>query len=483
MAHSLTHYVGFSDAMQPKKLSISCLLKAKLSQKIVFWVFLSLIAIEALILIPSVQRREQELLEQLTEVSSAKVNWLIETYPMISNQEFIVQLRHLKIETIFGKITGGILYDSQGKPIHQFGEIPALDWELVKSDRLKLKQRNLNRYDIAWRLEDIPGNYILILRHDVSLIGIELWAYKARIAGLVVLISLVVTSTTMFVLGKTVILPVLQLRDDLLAAGEALSQDLPAPNFYSCSVKRTDELGEVMQAFKQMFERAHQEISERKAAEARLRSEQEKSETLLLNILPSAIAEKLKNGENNIADGFASVTILFADIVGFTQLSQQVSPADLVQLLNHIFSAFDRLSEKHQLEKIKTIGDAYMVVGGLPIHRPDHAEAIAAMALDMQDAIADFNAQNKFDLTMRIGINSGPVVAGVIGTKKFIYDLWGDAVNTASRMESHGIPGEIQVTESTYDLLKNKYSFQPRGKIHIKGKGEMMTYLLKKSDG
>lgn len=469
-------------SMHDKKLSLFYLIKARLSKRIVFWVFLSLIAIEAIILIPSAQRREQELLEQLTEVSSAKVSWLIQTYPMISSQEFIVQLRRLKIETMFGKIIGGILYDSQGKTLHQFGEIPSLDWEQVMSDRLKLKPHDLDRYDLAWKLEHIPGNYILILRHDVSLIGIELWAYKARIAGLVVLISLVVTSTTMFVLGKTVIFPVLQLRDDILGAGEALSQDLPTPDFYSCSVQRTDELGEVMQAFKQMFERVHQEIAERKQAEEMLRGEQQKSETLLLNILPTAIAKKLKNGENHIADGFASVTILFADIVGFTQLSQQTSPADLVQLLNHIFSAFDRLSEKHQLEKIKTIGDAYMVVGGLPIPRPDHAEAIAAMALDMQDAIADFNAQNKSDLTMRIGINTGAAIAGVIGTKKFIYDLWGDAVNTAYRMESHGIPGEIQVTESTYNLLKNKYSFQPRGKIHIKGKGKMTTYLLKKSD-
>jgi hypothetical protein len=203
---------------------------------------------------------------------------------------------------MFGKIIGGILYDSQGKAIHKFGEIPTLDWEQVQSDRLKLKQTHLDRYDIAWKLEHIPGKYTLILRHDLSLICRELWAYKARIAGLVILISLVVTSTTIFVLGKTVILPVLQMRDDLIAAGEALSKDLPAPKFYSCSVQRTDELGEVMQAFKQMFTRVHEEISERKAAEARLRSEQEKSETLLLNILPSAIAEKLKNGENNIAE-------------------------------------------------------------------------------------------------------------------------------------------------------------------------------------
>ncbi|NEP43083.1 MAG: adenylate/guanylate cyclase domain-containing protein, partial [Okeania sp. SIO2H7] len=197
-----------------------------------------------------------------------------------------------------------------------------------------------------------------------------------------------------------------------------------------------------------------------------------------LNILPSTIAKKLKEGEKNIADGFAEVTILFADIVGFTQLSEKTSPQELVSLLNDIFSRFDRLTDKHDLEKIKTIGDAYMVVGGLPMPRGNSAEAIAEMALDMLEEIARFNSENNLDFSIRIGINTGPVVAGVIGTKKFIYDLWGDAVNTASRMESHGIPDTIQVSEATYNILKDKYLFEERGRILIKGKGEMNTYLL-----
>ncbi|MGL5060190.1 MAG: adenylate/guanylate cyclase domain-containing protein, partial [Microcoleus sp.] len=203
-------------------------------------------------------------------------------------------------------------------------------------------------------------------------------------------------------------------------------------------------------------------------------------ESLLLNILPEPIAERLKKAEEGlIADKFEEATVLFADLVNFTQISTTMPATKLVYLLNEIFSTFDRLTEKHGLEKIKTIGDAYMVAAGIPTPRADGAEAIAEMALDMLSAIKELNVKlgTKFDL--RIGINSGPVVAGVIGTKKFIYDLWGNAVNTASRMESHGIPGRIQVSIYTYQLLEDIYDFENRGAIEIKGKGAMHTYLLR----
>lgn len=225
--------------------------------------------------------------------------------------------------------------------------------------------------------------------------------------------------------------------------------------------------------------RLEKEIKKRKRVELALRLAQEKSERLLLNILPAKIAEKLKKSEGSIASRFESATVLFADIVGFTSLAARISPLELVSLLNQIFSDFDKLTEKHSLEKIKTIGDAYMVAGGLPVPREDHAEAIADMALDMQSAIANFQTDIGASFAIRIGIHTGPVVAGVIGTKKFTYDLWGDTVNVASRMESLGLPGYIQVTAAIWELLKDKYVFEERGAISVKGKGDLITYWLK----
>ncbi len=209
-----------------------------------------------------------------------------------------------------------------------------------------------------------------------------------------------------------------------------------------------------------------------------VKSEQEKSERLLLNILPQPIAQRLKNEEGIIADTFAEATVLFADIVDFTRLATHIPATDVVALLNDIFSLFDSLAEKHGLEKIKTIGDAYMVVGGLPTPRPDHAEAIADMALDMQKSVGGKSRDTGGLLQVRMGIHTGPVVAGVIGTRKFIYDLWGDTVNIASRMESFGVPGAIQVTPEAYERLNASYRLEQRGTVQVKGKGEMLTYLL-----
>jgi class 3 adenylate cyclase len=206
-----------------------------------------------------------------------------------------------------------------------------------------------------------------------------------------------------------------------------------------------------------------------------LLAEEERSERLLLNVLPAPIAERLKQGEGVIADAFPEVTVLFADLVDFTRRSQQVSPAQVVATLNELFSAFDRLAQRHGLEKIKTIGDAYMVAGGLPNPRPDHAQAVAEMALAMQEEVAGRADPGGQPLQVRIGIDTGPVEAGVIGTSKFSYDLWGDTVNTASRMESHGVAGCIQVTARTYQRLRDRYRFQRRGPIPVRGKGEMVT--------
>jgi adenylate cyclase len=213
---------------------------------------------------------------------------------------------------------------------------------------------------------------------------------------------------------------------------------------------------------------------------AQLQVERTKSERLLLNVLPKAIAERLKAGQRTIVDSFIDSTVLFADIVGFTRISAKQSPQRTVQLLNDIFSSFDRIAEQLELEKIKTIGDAYMVVSGVPVIRNDHAGVCATAAFEFLDAVRAFNRRHQLDWAIRIGMNSGPVVAGIIGTRKFAYDLWGDTVNIASRMESHGQPGQIQVSEATKKLLEGKYDFQPVGVIAIKNSPDMPTYLLQR---
>jgi adenylate cyclase len=202
------------------------------------------------------------------------------------------------------------------------------------------------------------------------------------------------------------------------------------------------------------------------------------SERLLLNILPGSIAERLKHDAGIIAESHGDVTVVFADVVDFTPFTERTAPERVVGVLDEIFSAFDGLAERLGLEKIKTIGDAYMVVAGLPDPRPDHAAAAAEMALAMQEELGRLCTALDLDLAIRIGMDSGPVIAGVIGRHKFTYDLWGDTVNTASRMESSGLPGRIQVTEAVFERLRSAYAFEARGEIEIKGKGRLRTYLL-----
>ncbi len=213
-------------------------------------------------------------------------------------------------------------------------------------------------------------------------------------------------------------------------------------------------------------------------AEDRIVEEQARAESLLLNILPEPIALRLKASPGSIADAFDEVTVMFADLVGFTPLSAKLPPDELVALMDRIFKEFDALAEQHGLEKIKTIGDAYMVAGGIPEPRPGHTAAMAEMALDLLPIINSIPSPTGTPLGIRVGIARGPVVAGVIGRKKFIYDLWGDAVNTASRLESHGTPGRIQVNEEVFEALRDDYEFEARGEIDVKGKGAMRTWFL-----
>ena len=263
--------------------------------------------------------------------------------------------------------------------------------------------------------------------------------------------------------------------------------DAGAMDYITKPPHKTDLLARVRSALK-----LKHEMDSRKAREAEVREvnrrledlitslqeEQERSERLLLNVLPAPVAERLKREPGIIADYFPDVTVLFADIVDFTRLSATMPPTEVVAMLNGVFSAFDVLTERHRLEKIKTSGDAYMVVGGLPTPRADHAEAVAEMALDMLSALRGSVRATGSLLTLRIGLHSGPVVAGVIGTTKFSYDLWGDTVNIASRMEATGVNGRIHVSAETYARLTHRYTFAERGPVQVKGKGEMTTYFL-----
>jgi guanylate cyclase len=220
-------------------------------------------------------------------------------------------------------------------------------------------------------------------------------------------------------------------------------------------------------------------VEQRERARVALEAEQERSERLLLNVLPGPIAERLKHDSGVIAEHYDAVTVLFADLVGFTQRTEVMPPDELVALLDRIFTAFDREVDAEALEKIKTIGDAYMVAGGLPERRPDHVDAVARVALAMREEIAAIAREPGCEwLAVRIGIDTGPAVAGVIGRRKFIYDLWGDTVNTASRMESHGLPGEIHLTDRVAAALGSGFTVRPRGMIPVKSKGPMRTFLL-----
>jgi guanylate cyclase len=219
-------------------------------------------------------------------------------------------------------------------------------------------------------------------------------------------------------------------------------------------------------------------VIQREIAYRLLNLEQEKSENLLLNVLPKEVAAILKNESRLIADSFPEASVMFADLVGFTPLSAEMSPIEMVELLNEVYTHFDNLMEKYGLEKIRTIGDNYMVASGVPVPREDHAHALASMALEICDFSQAFQSKHGKAIQFRVGINSGPVVAGVVGQKKFHYDVWGDMVNVASRMESHGIPGRAQITRSTYDLIKTDFECESRGTIDVKGKGGMETWFI-----
>lgn len=485
-------YLGAAQTQAPSK-GLFC---SRLSKQIAAWVFLGIVTIECIVFVPSYGRRRDEELRKLETVSQEVLSTVKLSIMSDTPEQDLLDNIWLREESL---IKGIALYDNRGRFINGLGEVPEFSteaitqpaspslWQIgsVEAMGRTVRQLVLNqtRYDVAWLSDE--SKYVLTIRHDAIAVQQGMRRYAMGVFVLVVIISAFVTLVTLIVLQRIVIRPLLLLRDDLAVVGEAIAQN-QTPHFASLERINNNELGEVSTAFKQMFERIQTEICDRHQAEAQLRVEQEKADRLLLNILPAQIAARLKENERNkgaIANRFETATILFADIVSFTNIAANTSPTALVCQLNDIFSAFDAIAERHRLEKIKTIGDAYMVVGGVPSPDAQHAQAVMAMAIEMMEFAQGYTVLDQsgepHPLRLRIGINTGPVVAGVIGTKKFSYDLWGDAVNIASRMESHGLVNRIQVSEETYLCLKDSYLFEDRGHLTIKGRGTMRTFLLK----
>ena len=372
----------------------------------------------------------------------------------------------------------GMDYDITAQPLLQkaLAECsPQQEREFVYDDKFKVS--SVSAYT---PLSDDDGNVLRDVHgHCLGILGLDITDRNMHGAldaagSLALRISLVMLGVTLIVsigLGTLLTRPILALTATVRRFAD---KDFAARTVVSSG----DEVGQLGHNFNAMADtiQVHSDNLEDLVAQRtkELSDEKQTSERLLLNVLPHAIANRLKGGEQMIVDRFESVSVLFADIVGFTTMSAQTSPELLVTMLNDLFSAFDKLAEKHGLEKIKTIGDAYMVVAGIPNAVPDHAAQIVAMGADIIAAVTAYSPA----LQIRIGVHSGPVVAGVIGQKKFIYDLWGDTVNTAARMESHGLPNRVHMSEVTAELVKDRFTLEPRGEIEIKSKGKMSTFLL-----
>jgi class 3 adenylate cyclase len=405
------------------------------------------------------------------------------------NPRFVVDADVLELEerAAKGEKTEDISHFNQP---YDVSEIPLLKKALetctpqLEPDFVPDEKFNVNSVSAYVPLTDDDGKVLRAADGScLGVLGVDITDKKMRAAldraGLLALkIALGVIALALLVsvaLGTLLTRPVLALSSTVKRFAD---KDFTARTV----VSSRDEVGQLGHSFNEMAEtiQQHNEHLEDlvKQRTKELQEEKATSERLLLNVLPAPIADRLRSGAEVIVDRFEAVTVLFADIVGFTKLSSTTSPEKLVTMLDELFSVFDRLAEIHGLEKIKTIGDAYMVVAGIPQPVADHALAIAHMALDMLAAIEAYSKKHETDLSIRIGVHTGPVVAGVIGKKKFIYDLWGDTVNTASRMESHGVPGRVHLTGVTADLVKSTFELEARGPVDIKGKGIMETFLI-----
>jgi class 3 adenylate cyclase/HAMP domain-containing protein len=419
-----------------------------------------------------------------------QLNFIRDTEPDLIRYVYILQSTDdpdvarfvVDADVLEGSIDGEDI--SHFNQAYDVSEIPLLKQALAEC---KPQVENDFVWDPDFHVHSVSGYFPIGEKPDgtcAGVIGVDITDKNMRAAldsagSLAIRISLGVIALALLV---SVTMGTLLTRS-LLALSETVKRFADKDFGARTHIHARDEIGQLGDNFNTMAAtiQEHSENLEHlvQVRTSELYEEKENSERLLLNVLPAPIADRLKASSGLIVDRFEAVSVLFADIVGFTTMSQQMAPEQVVNMLDELFSLFDSLAEKHGLEKIKTIGDAYMVVSGIPEPRDDHARAIANMAVDMQDGLREYAEAHGSNLTIRIGIATGSVVAGVIGRKKFIYDLWGDTVNTASRMESHGVPGRIHVTEATYQQLKDEFDFESRGTMEIKGKGMMQTYLLK----
>lgn len=460
------------------------LFRARLSWRVTFGVFLGIVVVEAVILVPSLERKYAGMVDAAEAQATALIVPIALHAPEARS---LAQLQTLlpPPRNSARALTGATLYDHQGQVLVKLGkESPSLPPHGQGGATPTTPPGRIER------LVDLEGSEAtsarwLALRFESAPFTEALSRYSWQLLGLVAGICLIVTIVTMVVLNILVIDPIFALRNAVTQVARAHSGRGGQVEFHCRHLTRGDEIGDVTRAFSTMNATIGRYIEAIEAREARLRTllgernrARRKAERLLYNILPKPVADRLQAGETSIAEHFDAASVLFADIVGFTHLATHTDACSLVGLLNEIFTTFDRLVAKHGLEKIKTIGDAYMVVGGVPTARADHADATVALALDMQQAVTEFRTPDGEPVTVRIGINSGPVVAGVIGIRKTAYDLWGETVNLASRIESHGLPGRIQMSAATYRLLTDTDGICERGAVNLKGLGETVCYLV-----
>ncbi|MGK7903918.1 MAG: adenylate/guanylate cyclase domain-containing protein [Hormoscilla sp.] len=475
------------------KLPTGCL-----SRKVVFWVFISVVAIEAILLIPSVWRREREFFSQISEVSAGKVAVIKKIAEnKIDDEELLAEVKKLqelqpinlsrKLQHI---IVGGVLYKYDGSLVGIFGEEPELSFDEVKGAKvLNLRSQNGDRYDSAWTPDMMQKDYTLILRHDTSSVKLELKAFIFRIAGLVAIISVFVTAGTWIALNPLVITPIIRLRNDLIGAGEAVIQDAEPPDFYSYSVQREDELGDVISAFNQMFHQITEAISDRKRAEANLAStnrELEKSNRLIRQVFGRYLTDEVVENLLATPEGLKlggekrKITILTSDLRGFTAISERLSPEEVVKILNFYFEDMADAITKYQGTIDEFLGDGILVLFGAPTAREDDAQRAIACAVEMQLAMEPVNAQMKAwglpSLEMGIGINTGEVVVGNIGSEKRTkYGIVGSNVNLTYRIESYTIGGQILIAEQTLKEAGEMVNVSGQKQVQPKGVKEQIN--------